>query len=468
MQTKKARVGLLGLMLKLYDRYPHIKPIMADFAKELSGVLSSFAEIHFPGICNTREQVDEAVSKFESEKVDLLMVVLLTYAPSHIALPALRKTKLPILIFNTQQAYSITVDSDPDITFRNHGMHGVQDLANVLLRSDVKFNIVTGHYKDEKALSEVKSWCDAARVASFMRNVRIGLMGYPMEQMGDFAIDETAFLSQVGAEVQRIPMKIVAEMAANAPKDEVLEQMKRDHELFEVDSKVTQESHETSSRLEWAIRKILQERNMQGFASHFTAIAEDGRIDTLPFLASSKLLGEGFGYGGEGDVTSSVAVTMMQELVGSANFTEMFTMDFESNAILMSHMGEGNWKLARKDRKVRLVLDDLGIADMKMPPVLLSFSLEPGDVTIVSLTTVANGRLKFIVGEGKVLDYPPIPTINKPNYKFSPDGELCEFLTKFSMEGASHHQALAYGRFGTTIEKIAKLMGIEYALIKNS
>ncbi len=95
MQTKKARVGLLGLMLKLYDRYPHIKPIMADFANELAGVLSPFAEVYFPGICNTREEVNEAVSKFESEKVDLLMVVLLTYAPSHIALPALSKTKLP-------------------------------------------------------------------------------------------------------------------------------------------------------------------------------------------------------------------------------------------------------------------------------------------------------------------------------------------------------------------------------------
>ncbi len=465
-QTKKAKVGLLGLMLKLYDRYPHIKPIMADFAKELVGVLADFADVDFPGICNTREQVDEAVAKFESEKVDLLMVVLLTYAPSHIALPALSRTRLPILIFNTQQDYSVTVDADPDLTFRNHGMHGVQDLANVLLRSGVKFYITTGYYRDEKTLSEVKSWCDAGRTASFMRNVRIGLMGYPMEQMGDFAIDETSFLSQVGVEVQRIPMKLVSEMASSAPMDIVLEQMKKDRELFEVDSKVTQEAHETSSRLEWSIRNILKERNMQGFAAHFMAIAEDGRIDTLPFLASSKLLGEGFGYGGEGDVTSSAAVTMMQELAGSANFTEMFTMDFGSNAILMSHMGEGNWKLARKDRKVRLVLDDLGIADMKMPPVLLSFSLEPGDVTLVSLTTLANGRLKFIVAEGKVLDYPPIPVINKPNYKFAPDGDLGEFLTKFSMEGASHHQALAYGRLGNTIEKIARLMGIECAVIK--
>lgn len=465
MQTKKARVGFLGLMLKLYDRYPFIKPAMTEFAEKIVETMSPFADVIFPGVCNTRELVNEAIAKFETEKVDLLMTVLLTYAPSHIALPALSKTKLPILIYNTQQEYAITQESDSDVTFKNHGMHGVQDLANVLLRSGREFRILTGHYKDEKILNELKSWCDASRVANFMQNVRIGLMGYPMEQMGDFAIDETAFLNQMGVEVQRIPMKLVAEMANNAPDNEIADQMAFDHKTFTVEAKVTNEAHETSSRIEWAIRSILEERNMQGFTAHFTAVAEDGRLDTLPFLASSKLLAEGYGFGGEGDVTSSAAVTMMHELTGMANFAEMFTMDFGGNAILMSHMGECNWKMARKDRPVELVLDDLGIADLKMQPVLLRFALEPGDVTLVSLTTLANGRMKFIITEGKILDFPPIPSINKPNFKFAPDGDLGEFLTKFSMEGGSHHQALVYGCMAGTIKKIGEILGIDCAIV---
>ncbi|HGJ66131.1 TPA: hypothetical protein ENS27_12220 [bacterium] len=465
MQTKKARVGFLGLMLKLYDRFPEVKPAMAEFADKLIDTMSPFADVIFLGICNTRELVNEAVAKFESENVDLLMTVLLTYAPSHIALPALNKTKLPILIYNTQQEYAITQDSPSDVTFKNHGMHGVQDLANVLLRSGCKFQILTGHYKNEKTLDELKSWCDASRVVQYMRNVRIGLMGYPMEQMGDFSIDETAFLSQIGVEVQRIPMKLIAEMAENAPYHEIIEQMAFDNETFNVDPKVTKDVHESSSRLEWAIRNALKERNMQGFSAHFSAVAEDGRLETLPFLASSKLLAEGYGFGGEGDITSASAVTMMNELTGMANFTEMFTMDFGGNSVLMSHMGECNWKMARKDRPVQLVLDDLGIADLKMPPVLLRFALEPGDVTLVSLTTLAKGRMKFIITEGKIVDFPPIPSINKPNFKFAPDGDLSEFLTKFSMEGGSHHQALVYGRMAGTIKKIGDILGIDYAIV---
>jgi L-arabinose isomerase len=463
--TKKARVGLLGLMFQLYDRFPTLKPEMSRFAQELVGVMSPFADVIFPGICNTRTQVNEAVARFENEKVDLLMTVLLTYAPSHIALPALCKTSLPVLIFNTQQEYAITADTGPEVTLKNHGMHGVQDLANVLLRSGRDFHILTGHYRDEKALLELQAWCSAARIVTFMRNMRIGLLGYPMEQMGDFAVDETAFLAQLGVEVQRIPMKLVSERAAGADETEIASQMEKDRQTFQVDSDVTQEVHEAGSRLEWAIRNIVQERGMHGIAAHFTAVAEDGRLDTLPFLAASKLLGEGYGYGGEGDVTCAAAVAMMQQLTGAANFTEMFTMDFGGNSALMSHMGEGNWKLARKDHPVRLVKSTLGIADLRVSPAMLSFSLEPGEVTLVSLTTLADGKFRFIVTEGKVLDFPPLASIPRPHFKFSPDGDLCDFLTRFSMEGGSHHQALAYGRISKTVEKVGKLLKVECKIV---
>ncbi|MBM3213059.1 hypothetical protein FJZ33_12615, partial [Candidatus Poribacteria bacterium] len=90
---------------------------------------------------------------------------------------------------------------------------------------------------------------------------------------------------------------------------------------------------------------------------------------------------------------------------------------------------------------------------------------EPGDVTLVSLTTLANGKFKFIVTEGKVPDFPPVPAIANLHYKFTPDGDLCDFLTKFSMEGGSHHQALAYGRLAGVVKKIGYLLGIECSVV---
>jgi len=462
-ETRKAKVGLLGMMIEYYERWPEIKPMLAEFGEELVRTLSPFAEVDFPGVCTTRKQVDQVVAGFEAQGKDLLLVVLLSYAPSHIALPALRRTRLPILIFNTQPLYAITQDTRSTDTTRSHGLGGMQDLANVLLRAGRKLHIVTGYYKDEQTLAEVKSWCDAARTVSFMHTMRIGLLGRPMEGMGDFCVDETALLDQLGVEIHRIAMREVAERARAAPPREIARQMAEDRQRFQVQQDITEDEHEASSRLEWALRRTLTEHGMHGFAFDFTSIEEDGRLDTLPFLAASKLLAEGYGFGAEGDVTSAVAVAMLAELAGMANFTEMFSIDFAGNSILMMHMGEANWKMARKDEPIHLLRSTLGMARVRFEPLLLTFSLEAGEATLVSLTTVANGKLKFIVGEGQVVDFPYIARLSRPHYKFRPDGDLNGFLTRFSLEGGSHHQAMAYGHWAGTIEKVAALLGIECA-----
>ena len=166
-EIRKARVGLLGLMFDLYDAWPELRSAMAEFGERLVNVMAPFAEVEFPGVCNNREQVERVVAGFEANGKDLIVVVLLTYAPSHIALPALLATRLPILIFNTQQLFEVSQETQGSDTTRNHGMHGVQDLANVLLRAGRPFHIVTGHYQDARALAEVKGWCDAARTAKY-------------------------------------------------------------------------------------------------------------------------------------------------------------------------------------------------------------------------------------------------------------------------------------------------------------
>ena len=459
---QKAKVGLLGLMFDLYDILPNLKPKMATFARELVTSLAPFADVDFPGVCNTREQVDGAVAAFEADDKELILVVLLTYAPSHIALPALLRTRLPVVIFNTQQLPGITADVTAQQTLENHGMHGVQDLVNVLLRAGQEIHLVTGHYQDQAALDAVGEWCLAAQAERFLRRMRIGLLGYPMEGMGDFGIDQTALLAQVGPQVHHLAMKEIAERAKCAPGDSIADQIAADREHFQIESTISEAEHEANSRLEWALRTTMEEHSLQGFAAHFMAIGEEGWLETLPFLAASKLLGEGYGFGGEGDVTSAAAVSLMAMLAGAANFTEMFTMDPAHDAVLMMHMGEGNWRMARDDEPVHMLRSSLGLVDLKVDPLLLAFSLQPGDVTLLSLTTAAEGNMRFVVAEGEVMDFPYVSDLRRPHYKFKPrssDG-LPGFLTRFSQAGGSHHQALAYGHWSSMLEKLAALLGI--------
>ena len=89
---------------------------------------------------------------------------------------------------------------------------------------------------------------------------------------------------------------------------EIEAEMARDRRRFQFAPDITTAQHEASARLEWALRQTLAQRGMHGFAAHFMAVGEEVRLQTLPFLAAAKLLGDGYGFGGEGDATSAAAV----------------------------------------------------------------------------------------------------------------------------------------------------------------
>ena len=86
-------------------------------------------------------------------------------------------------------------------------------------------------------------------------------------------------------------------------------------------------------------------------------------------------------------------------------------------------------------------------------------------MTLVCLTTGQDSKLKLVVTEGEVVDFPYLPDLARPHYKFRPQGDLSDFLTRYSQAGGSHHLALVYGHWASTVEKVARLSGLEFARV---
>ena len=80
----------------------------------------------------------------------------------------------------------------------NHGVHGTQDLANVLTRSGVRFHYVTSPDDDAAGLKELGDFFAAAAAVNRLRSARIGSLGYPFPGMGDFAVDTTHLAATLG------------------------------------------------------------------------------------------------------------------------------------------------------------------------------------------------------------------------------------------------------------------------------
>ena len=197
--------------------------------------------------------------------------------------------------------------------------------------------------------------------------------------------------------------------------------------------------------MQLGLEALLREGGYGAYSTHFDAIAEDGRFARLPLAAASSLMAKGYGYGAEGDALTAALMAAGRELLGDTQFTEMYAMDFPSDSILMSHMGEGNWALARDDRPVRLIKRPLGIGGLGDPPTFL-FQYATGPVTLATLVSLGGERFRLLVSEGEILDTDELPALEMPYGFFRPDSGVRECMNAWLRLGGPHHQVLNPGR----------------------
>ena len=412
-----------------------------------------------------REDIATAVAGFENSGVDALLVVLLTYSPSQIALPALQRTRLPIAIWNSQELLAVDQSFTLAAMIDNHGVHGTQDLANVLTRSGVWFHYVTSPPNDSAGLEELNDFFFAAAAVRRLRSARIGMIGYPFPGMGDFAVDTTHLAASLGCAWTNLTVEDYIQRAAAAGDEEVARLTAEYRQSYEVADDVTDADLDATARAEVALRGMIKDHRLDALTYQFTAFGDDERTSTLPFVAASRLMAEGIGFGGEGDLIAAAATTLFHWLQPPASFSEIFTIDFQGDSLFMSHMGEANVGMARRDRKVRLVARPTPITRTRDRQLVLVTSFEPAAATFTALTIGPGGRWRIIAAPVTILDYGPLPEFCVPHFKIQPQAGVRDFLTKYAKAGGPHHNAICCGDARRRLQLAAELIGAEYCEI---
>ena len=316
-----------------------------------------------------------------------------------------------------------------DLTY-NQGIHGAQDQANALVRAGLPFSVITGEWRSAGFERAFEDWARAAQAVTALRRTRIGLLGYPMNGMGDILYDPPSLLRRIGPMIVSEDLGPLVERVDAATDAEVDAVLARHREVFEIASDLPRERHVYAARFEVAIRGLLEEKGYAGFSFHFDSIGGDGRFRQLPLLAASDLMADGYGFAAEGDTNTTTLMCAAQTMIGDAHFSEMYAMDWELDSVLISHMGEGNWKIARSDRPVKLIDRELGIGRLDNPPTPV-FSAEPGAATTAALIPIEGDYYRLVVGRGEVLDTPELPKVEMHYFHFRPDAGMEEFMNRW-------------------------------------
>lgn len=463
-QPLRPKIGLLALTLELYEKLaPELGQDRENWVRrEVVPALQKNADVLYErAVCRVGD-IEAAIGGFEREQADALLVLLLSYSPSQVALPALQRTRLPILVWNTQELFAVDQRYSPVALRSNHGVHGTQDLANVLLRAGVRFHYVTSHLHDADALDELNDFFTAAAAVRRLRSARIGLLGYPFPGMGDFAVDTTRMLATLGCSWTNLTVEDYINRAAAADAVAVGRLVSEYRASYAVAPDVTEANLESTARVELALRGMVADQRLDAVTYQFLAFGDDERTPTLPFVAASRMMAEGIGFGGEGDLISAAATRFLSWLNPPATFSEIFTIDFGGGSVLISHMGEANVAMARRDRKVALVARPTPITRTRDRQLVLVTTLEPGPATFSALTQSAAGSWRIVAAPVTVEDFGPLPALCVPHFKIKPKGDVRQFLTDYARAGGPHHNAVCFGDARRRLRLAAGMLGTEY------
>ena len=460
MSEKKIRVGYLPLYLKLYDDSdPHYRDPMVEYMHMLVKMLESTGlEVVLSDVCRVKAEFETAASLFNREEVDAVITQHLAYSPSLESIDALLSIKAPIVVLDTTPDYALLSSSAYKSGIsENHGIHGVQDMTNLLRQRGCGYEICAGHALHSDVIARVAGLCRAAAVGKAFQSARVGTVGGSFHGMGDFFISPEDLKEKIGASVITMDQSSLAKYLDMVTKQDLEEEMAWDRANFNWN--ITDETaYEAAARSGLAVRKWAKDQRLTACTINFLTLDRFG-MPKMPFVECSKMMTDGLGYAGEGDVLTAALVGAFRQHYPNTTFTEMFCPDWKENLILLSHMGECNLSLAKWKPVLRTVPFNYNTCGDTAAAYVC---MRPGEAVYVNLAPMGEG-FTLIVTPVNMLD----AGLEAGAYRSSIQGWMkpClpvdAFLKAFSMAGGTHHSALIYDADIGEIEAFGRMMGFE-------
>jgi len=456
------RIGILLPVADLYHRlWSDIDETLTRLAAQVAaGLRGADLEVFCSPAVSVPQQVEAACRELAGERIDLLLVALGPYCPSGVLLPTLVEARIPVLLWPMQSMPRLEPKRyDAETIKLNHGVHAVQDLANVLGKTAKPFGVIHGYHEQPDFVRQLKLWCQAGRVLRSMQNANPVQVGDHFEHMLDLQIGHDEFVHRLGARLMRVSTCEFADLLVEVTKGQAAGCLKRYRRVFEVGSEVKGDLLAKTAKGEAALRVLLERADSHAFGLNFLELCNDEQVADGLHVAASILMSEGLGYAGEGDWVTAMLVRGMQQGFGVASFSEIFSIGYEDNRLVLKHWGEGNFAMARaQPRLLASQFTDRCTAEF----AIVDFEFAPGPATLVNLNSTAEGKGRLMSISGRI-EEDHLPQIDGPRAVFKPERDnVSDLLTEYAYAGGSHHLALVQGAPVDVLEKVCRLAGWLY------
>lgn len=472
-----AKIALFSVSHSTYNaQFPGLYDKFDVYHKELLRQISQNGVSVFDfGLIDSSEASFAAAERINAAAPDLIVCNMITYATSSVFAPIIRSASAPVILTALQPLEGL--DYGKASTFmqlENDNICSVPEFIGVAVRMGKKVQdvIIGTLYGDERAQRDLSEWCEIAKVLHDLHGARMGLMGHTLEAMYDMHADPTAVSAAFGVHVPLLEVDSVAEIYEGVTEEEIAEKIAlidREFDMPEpksdpVTSKLTDADKHRAARGAVALEKFVEQNRLTGLAYYYEG-TEDSRnreVVSSFIVGNSILNAQGIPMCGEYDIKTCIAMLIMDRLNIGGSFAEFHPFDFREDFILVGHDGPHHLAIAEGKPVLRSLKKFHGKPGAGAS---VEFKIKEGPITMLGITQTADGRFKFVIGEG-FSKQGPIPPTGNTNTRGFFEPTTREFIKKWVMEGPTHHYALGIGHHAGTLKKIADVLGIESVIVK--
>ncbi len=474
-KRRKPRIGYFGSGLAAYwPQFPGLQEaVQATMQRHVARLQEMGCEVVFGGLVDRAERGNQVGDLFARESLDLIIGELMTYTTSHMLVPIAQRNIAPYLTLALQMVPTVDYETHTteQMTLIGAAMTA-PEVACAFERCGLPFHCVVGGDFQPETWVRVKEWIEAAATVRALRDSRLGYLGHYYPGMLDMYSDFTMHQGQVGAHIELLEMCDLQYRVHQVAEAEIEAKLAETYNTFlmpepgsdRITEKVSLDELRWAAQVACAEDRLVADFRLDGLAYYYRGWNDNEyeRIAAAMILGNSLLTARGIPCAGEADLKTCVAMFIQEHFGAGGSFCELYLLDFEGGFVVAGHDGPGHIGIGDKKPILRGMKLFHGKAGRG---VSVEFNVKNGPVTMLGVTQNRHGKLKLVAAQGESVPGPILQIGNTNTRVRFGSMKPEEFGQAWTETGSTHHFALGVGHQLGKIEKLARLLDLELAVV---
>lgn len=406
---------------------------------------SNFEVIGEPHVLWTNLDIQNTLSKINTNELDLILIFQTTFTDSTLTLDLAQHINAPIVLWSVPEKWI-------GERLQLNSFTGMNLAAHALKKSKLKYFYIYSDVENQDSFSQLKSIASASMAKKKLNDYKIGLIGTHPDgfETCDFNGDQIRKI--FGLNLKKFSLAEIFNQIDQVEIDRILTHRAVLEQTIDNLNSVDQSALNKSIATYDTFINLGEKFSLDGLAvrcwpEFFTDLgcAACGALS----LATEA----GLACSCEADVLGLVTQLLLQTLSGTpAIGVDMVGFDFKDNSSALWHCGLAPSSMANPSYPVEAANhSNRGV------PLLLQFPFKPGQVTLARFSQ-SDEQLSLVLSRGEMLNRPRPFTGTCGVIRFE---SLAENVVKTIMnKGLEHHIALTYGDHLSELEVFAELLDL--------